>query len=282
MGLFTKLFGESFSHKFCCPPLLQNLDLSENSISCLPAWVKSLPQLRNLSVQSCKMLKSLTGIPSCITELSIQGCSSLERMTYHSILHKCKLVVDDEWGSLVLIEGGFKLEDLENAGAQILGRFGLDVERMENVVFKMEHFLGSEDKMLPLQSEAYPSRLCIHVLNIKSTQEPTGVRNQESIVHNRTKDMQWVHTPTIFGMPEGREEMTWLRHWEFGNLLEAGDEISIAVSLSRLKVKEFGVELVCDDQVLSDPSNCLVVSRVPLIVPGDISQPGVVHRIGGY
>ncbi|KAM3290945.1 hypothetical protein P3S67_019234 [Capsicum chacoense] len=151
MGLFTKLFGESFSHKFCCPPLLQNLDLSENSISCLPAWVKSLPQLRNLSVQSCKMLKSLTGIPSCITELSIQGCSSLERMTYHSILHKCKLVVDDEWGSLVLIEGGFKLEDLENAGAQILGRFGLDVERMENVVFKMEHFLGSEDKMLPLQ-----------------------------------------------------------------------------------------------------------------------------------
>ncbi|KAJ8529712.1 hypothetical protein K7X08_036547 [Anisodus acutangulus] len=313
------LSDESFSQKFSGPPLLQNLDLSGNSISCLPEWVKSLPQLQNLSVQSCKMLKSLTEIPSCISELSIQGCSSLERITYQSILLKYTLAYDEECGNLVLIQGKYKLEALENAGVQMLERFDLNLERMENVMVKMKDFSGSEDKRLPLQglyehgvfstflpgnripnsffsgkningiSFTIPEPLnnfrglsitVVYICSEHQNHSRAYWQKQQNIVHNRTKDLKWIHSPNIFGMTEGTEEMTWLSHWEFGNLLEVGDKISILVSLSRLKIKEFGVKLVCDEQELSDPSNCEDASRIPFNVPGDISQRGIVYGIG--
>lgn len=109
-------------------------------------------------------------------------------------------------------------------------------------------------------------------------------RKQQNIIHNMTKDLKWMHYPRVFGMPEGNEEITWLSHWKFGDMLQDGDEISILVSLNGLKVKELGIDLFCDEQGLSDPSNCKVASPAPLFssdnVPGDVSQHGRVFKIG--
>ncbi|MCD9639321.1 hypothetical protein HAX54_023751 [Datura stramonium] len=78
-------------------------------------------------------------------------------------------------------------------------------------------------------------------------------RKQENIVHNTTKELKWMHHPRVFGIQ---------------------------------KVKELGIDLVCDGaKELSDLSSCRVSSPViPVFsndkVPGDVSQRGRVFKIG--
>ncbi|CAN4108221.1 unnamed protein product [Withania somnifera] len=321
-----RLSDGSFPKKFSNLPLLEELDLSENSISCLPEWVKSLPQLQSLSVKSCKMLRSLTEMPNSISELSIDSCSSLEMMTYQSLLSKNPILGHDyNCDSLVMMQGNFKLEALENADSQMLKHFGLNLETMENAMMKMDLFTSYKMKMLPpqglyeqgifstfLPGNKIPSWFTklenvnavsftiaqplnsIQGLSITvvytSSESPENefsrayYRKQETIVHNTTKDLKWMHHPRVFGVPEGDEEMTWLSHWKFGELLPDGDDISILVRLNNLKVKELGIDLVYDEQELSDLSNCRVASSVPMFsnqnVPGDVSQRGRVFKIG--
>lgn len=322
----SRLSDGSFPEKFSNLPLLEELDLSENSISCLPKWIKSLPQLRSLSVKSCPILKSLTEMPNSISELSIDSCSSLELMTYQSLLSKNPILGHDyNCDSLVMIQGNFKLEALENADPQMLKLFGLDLETVEKAMVKMDLFSSYKMKMLPLQalyeqgifSTFLPGNkipiwftklenmnavsftvseplnniqgLSIAVVYTSSDAQENEFsraywRKQQNIIHNMTKDLKWMHYPRVFGMPEGNEEITWLSHWKFGDMLQDGDEISILVSLNGLKVKELGIDLFCDEQGLSDPSNCKVASPAPLFssdnVPGDVSQHGRVFKIG--
>ncbi|XP_016488179.1 disease resistance protein RUN1-like [Nicotiana tabacum] len=324
-----RLSDEYIPQKFINLPLLQELDLSENSISCLPEWVKSLPQLQSLSVKSCKILKSLTEMPISISELYIDSCSSLEMMTYQSLLSKYPILSHDyNCDNLVMMQGKFKLEALEIADPQMLKRFGLNVDTMENTMVKMDLFSSYKMRMLPLQglyeqgifstflpgnkvpswfpklknansvsftisqplnniqglsiaivytsSESQEAKLPRAYWCNNNNKKPSAIPQVESregsranwchhqnIVHNRTKDLKWIHIPRVFGVPEGNEEITWLSHWKFGDLLEDGDDISILVSLNSLKVKELGVDLVCNEQEQSDPSNCNDASQVP-------------------
>ncbi|KAJ8572682.1 hypothetical protein K7X08_009193 [Anisodus acutangulus] len=321
-----RLSDGSFPKKFSNLPLLEELDLSENSISCLPEWVKSLPQLQSLSVKSCKMLKSLTEMPNSISELSIDSCLSLEMMTYQSLKSKYpKLGHDYNCDSLVMMQGNFKLEALENADPQMLKRFGLNLETMENAMVKMDLFSSYKMKMLPpqglyeqgifstfLPGNKVPSwftklenmnavsftisqplnniqGLSIAVVYTSSESQQNEFSRaywlkQQNIVHNTTKDLKWMHNPRVFGMPEGNEEITWLSHWKFGDLLQDGDDISILVRLNNLKVKELGIDIVCDERELSDLSNFKVASQLPMFsndnVPGDVSKRGRVLKIG--
>ncbi|XP_059313473.1 disease resistance protein RUN1-like [Lycium ferocissimum] len=322
-----RLSDGSFPEKFSNLPLLEELDLSENSISCLPEWVKSLPQLQSLSVKSCKMLKSLTEMPNSISELSIDSCSSLEMMTYQSLKSKYpSLGHDYNCDSLIMMQGNFKVEPLENADPQMmLQRFGLNIETMENAMVKMDFFSSYKMKMLPpqglyeqgifstfLPGNKVPSwftklenmnavsftisqplnniqGLSIAVVYTSSESQENEFsraywRKQQNIVHNTTKDLKWMHNPRVFGMPEGNEEITWLSHWKFGDLLQDRDEIYIIVRLNSFKVKELGIDVVCDEQELSDSSNYKVASPVPMFsndnVPGDVSQRGRVIKIG--
>ncbi|KAK4378739.1 hypothetical protein RND71_000601 [Anisodus tanguticus] len=317
-----RLSDGSFPKKFSNLPLLEELDLSENLISCLPEWVKSLPQLQSLSVKSCKMLKSLTEMPNSISELSIDSCSSLEMMTYQSLKSKYpNLGHDYNCDSLVMMQGNFKLEALENADPQMLKRFGLNLETMENAMVKMDLFSSYKMKMLPpqglyeqgifstfLPGNKVPSwftklenmnavsftisqplnniqGLSIAVVYTSSESQQNEFsraywRKQQNIVHNTTKDLKWMHNPRVFGVPEGNEEITWLSHWKFGDLLQDGDGISILVRLNNLKVKELGIDIVCDERELSDLSNCEVASQLPMFsndnVPGDVSKRGIL------
>lgn len=321
-----RLSDGSFPKKFSNLPLLEELDLSENSISCLPEWIKSLPQLQSLSVKSCKMLKSLTEMPNSISELTIDSCSSLEMMTYQSLLSKYpSLGHDYNCDSLVMMQGRFKLEALEKTDPQMLKRFGLNLETMENAMMKMDHFSSSTMKMLPPQglyeqgifstflpgnktpswftklenTNAVSFTISQPLDNIQglsiavvytSFERPENEKSrakwckQENFVHNTTKDLKWMHFPRVYGVPEGNEEITWLSHWKFGDMLQDGDEISILARLNGLKVKELGVDLCCDEQELSELSNCKVASPFPLFlndnVPGDLSQRGRVFKIG--
>ncbi|KAL3843625.1 hypothetical protein ACJIZ3_001028 [Penstemon smallii] len=105
-------------------------------------------------------------------------------------------------------------------------------------------------------------------------------------IHNVTKDLTWVHQPTIFGIPEEGEGMTWLSHWNFGTtLMESGDEVKITVSLKnhRYTVEEFGFCLVNDVGDHDDVSlnSEMVANRffVRDIVPGDASQRGSLYKL---
>ncbi|MCD7458191.1 hypothetical protein HAX54_037510 [Datura stramonium] len=202
IGCLMNLFPRSLAifHAF------EELDLSENSISCLLECVKSLPQLPKPPVSS---------------------------------------------------PGNFKLEALENADQQMLKRFDLNLETMEKAV-TAGPFRSYKMKMLR-------HRACTR---------------KASSVHF------FLETRYLAGSQKGNEEITWLSHWKFGDMLQDRDEISILVRLNSLmKVKELGIDLVCDEQELSDLSSCRVSSPViPVFsndkVPGDVSQRGRVFKIG--
>ncbi|XP_031275379.1 TMV resistance protein N-like [Pistacia vera] len=60
---------------------LEELDLSQNNFVSLPTSINRLSNLRNLSLNYCRRLQILPELPSNISELSVSGCISLERLS---------------------------------------------------------------------------------------------------------------------------------------------------------------------------------------------------------
>uniref|UniRef100_A0A6N2L5G3 TIR domain-containing protein n=1 Tax=Salix viminalis TaxID=40686 RepID=A0A6N2L5G3_SALVM len=59
---------------------LKYLDLSGNGFFNLPSGISRLPKIRYFLVERCKNLLSISELPSNLASLSIQGCTSIERV----------------------------------------------------------------------------------------------------------------------------------------------------------------------------------------------------------
>ncbi|CAN4110797.1 unnamed protein product [Withania somnifera] len=99
----------AFPRDFSNLMLLQDLDLSENPITCLPDCIRTLSWLNKLEFGSCTMLKSLIDLP-CVHTLSVGHCTSLERVKYLSVGCRARTVHLNGCKELTDMEGRFKLE----------------------------------------------------------------------------------------------------------------------------------------------------------------------------
>ncbi|XP_024043070.1 disease resistance-like protein DSC1 [Citrus clementina] len=63
-----------------CLSSLKLLNLSGNSFESLPASIKQLSQLSSLNLNNCKMLQSLSALPSCLGFLNLSGCNMLQSL----------------------------------------------------------------------------------------------------------------------------------------------------------------------------------------------------------
>ncbi|KAK4479966.1 hypothetical protein RD792_013020 [Penstemon davidsonii] len=145
------LSDDAFTVDFKSLSMLENLDISGNLIQSLPESFKSLSKLESFSVQNCTRLKSLVGLPN-VSELFIEHCTSLEKVTYQSALSKKPIISHDhDNDNLMTLQGVFKLEDLENIDPQLLNYFDLNLESIEETEVKVKQLTSSRKRNLPLQ-----------------------------------------------------------------------------------------------------------------------------------
>lgn len=275
------LFEDSFPSGFSTLSSLQGLDLSKNLFRSLPYWVSSLSNLNMLSLESCDMLRSILGLPSTVKNLNINNCVVLEKITFQSTQCQLAEVKSVNCDKLVEIEGFFKREHIEKVDEDIINNLGIDMESMENLemmlmglsnvmagpVQGMHEFgifstflLGGEVPSLfrdktkgsSISFTVSSSHLRIRCLNLCFVYaDPKARAPYPSVtkIYNKTKDLTWVYCPMHFGIPSEEEDMAWLSQWNFGNELEAGNEVTVSmVADDCLEINECGINIVYSDQ----------------------------------
>ncbi|XP_076922177.1 disease resistance protein RML1A-like [Bidens hawaiensis] len=92
---------------------LFNLFLSHNPFEYLPGKI-DLKMLRVLYLLSCPKLKSLPCMPSTLVELYVDGCTSLERITFESTRFSLEKFSYEGCSNLSEVQGLFKLVPIAN------------------------------------------------------------------------------------------------------------------------------------------------------------------------
>ncbi|KAK4739523.1 hypothetical protein R3W88_003220 [Solanum pinnatisectum] len=143
--------------------LLTRLKLEGNPISNLPDSIKNLTRLKYLGISYCTKIKRLNWLPSNLSELNASGCISLEK-----VASNCAKGYPVEGyingNKLIEVAGVFKLEPLENTGAQVLAFMGISnlqpmTSMMVSLVFgRVSNIVGKK----------YPSFVCDDVASLFS------------------------------------------------------------------------------------------------------------------
>ncbi|KAK9910909.1 hypothetical protein M0R45_034843 [Rubus argutus] len=105
-----------------------------------------------------------------------------------------------------------------------------------------------------------------------------------TVIKNKSKSLRWIYFPSCWGIPSKGEDVIWLSHWNFGNQMEAGDQVSVSVLACRhgIQVREWGFHVVYEpvEKMLSQHNTYLNV------IGGDLSElyvliPGTYLLFGG-
>ncbi|TQD92533.1 hypothetical protein C1H46_021869 [Malus baccata] len=129
---------------------LRRLHLDENPICSLPVFIKGLRRIDELSFKGCDRLESLVGLPEVHQRMSIVGCISLKKITFHSPKQFYPIYVGDNWN---LVEWGcyYKLEPIDRVDVEMIKLLGLcNLESMPAVQMHYPHS-DSDPKEVPVQ-----------------------------------------------------------------------------------------------------------------------------------
>ncbi|CAN6582543.1 unnamed protein product [Malus baccata var. baccata] len=129
---------------------LRRIHLDENPICSLPVFIKGLRRIDELSFEGCDRLESLVGLPELHQGLSIVGCISLKKITFHSPERLCPIFFCDNW-NLVEWERCYKLEPIDRVDVEMIKLLGLcNLESMPAV--RMNYLHSYKDrKEVPVQ-----------------------------------------------------------------------------------------------------------------------------------
>ncbi|XP_050160138.1 disease resistance protein RUN1-like isoform X20 [Malus sylvestris] len=235
---------------------LRRLHLDENPICSLPVFIKGLRKIDELSFKGCDRLESLVGLPEVHQWLSIAGCISLKKITFHSPEQP------------YLVRGGdnsnncnccYKLQPFDRVDVKMIKLMGLcNFESMPAVQMR-NSYTYRDPKEVPVQglyqfgvfstffvgnevlgrfsykstkssiSFIVPLLLASHRirgLNIFATYAKENSNNYSTgpiivpimiKVRNKSKGLKWIYCPLSYGIPGDGEDMIWLSHWKMEN-----------------------------------------------------------------
>ncbi|XP_021985500.2 disease resistance protein RPS6 [Helianthus annuus] len=263
---------------------LKFLDISSNHITSLPACVKSLPSLEVLNARKCSYLQSVLDVPKTVIYLDTTLNLSLEKVqptpnTTFLAVYGCE--------KLCVVDGCFKLESVNRFDRQIIRYLGLESISEKGMGFRLDkpnaytkevsikisyefgifstYVFG---KTLPCfrYKESGPT------ISFRVPSHPNGSRVSGLNacfmstcveyalffyveLNNKTKAVVWDYNPTMHltRKQSSKFDYVWLSLWRTGNLLDAGDEISITLYGSHI-VEECCVNLVYDDDEVQKDS----------------------------
>ncbi|CAN6583341.1 unnamed protein product [Malus baccata var. baccata] len=129
---------------------LRRLHLDKNPICNLPVFIKGLRRIDELTFEGCDRLESLVGLPEVHQWISIAGCISLKKITFHSPEQCCPICVADNW-NLVEWECYYKLEPIDRVEVEMIKLLGLcNLESMPLVRMRNPHTYR-DPKEVPVQ-----------------------------------------------------------------------------------------------------------------------------------
>ncbi|CAN6722311.1 unnamed protein product [Malus baccata var. baccata] len=247
---------------------LRRLHFDENPICSLPVFIKGLRRIDELSFKDCDRLESLVGLPEVHQRISIVGCISLKKITFHSPKQLYPIYVGDNWN---LVEWGcyYKLKPIDRVDVEMIKLLGLcNLESMPAVRMRYPH-IYMDQKEVPVQgpyqcgifstffvgnevpgqfsykstkssiSFIVPLLLASHRirgLNIFATYSnnysTSPIIGPIMIkVRNKSKGLKWIYAPEFYRIPGDGENMIWLSHWKMENktILQCGDEVVVSV-----------------------------------------------------
>ncbi|XP_028961282.2 disease resistance-like protein DSC1 [Malus domestica] len=262
--------------------------------------LQTLPELplslTRLEANHCTSLKRITNLPNIFRSL----CKSFwycKKLVEAQGLFEIKLLssVDID---LIRNMGLFNLESTERSEAEMINYLTNTTKKCplqglkECGIFSI-HICGSEipnwfsyrsmgnsvlSVIIPSGVNLKIRGLNACVLYARQPDHRGGVQvasEQFLKVSNETKDRMWTYSPVTMGIPKENEDMLWLSRWTFrDNELEGGEEIRVSVKCG-LWTKEFGIELVYEDEnkgkdVASNSEDILPWSQSN-VVAGDVA-----------
>ncbi|KAJ4960389.1 hypothetical protein NE237_020299 [Protea cynaroides] len=252
---------------------LQRLDLSQNNICSLPADISGLSQLQILTLRNCPRLQSLPMLPSNIMALDAEGCIVMERLASLANLKKLKSLFLNSCSKLIEVKGLERLETTPTVHMQMCN--GLASTFKDNL-FQGMNEPGIIDTFLPggdipdrLSFRSAGSTLYFEVPQLSNhkiqgliicavyaadKEEDVITEGPEATFINRTKGLDWKHSPKINGILVTNQDHMWVSNIAeatFVDQLEGGDQVDVSIEMGDpIKVKKCGIHLF---QVMSSP-----------------------------
>ncbi|KAK4339838.1 hypothetical protein RND71_041300 [Anisodus tanguticus] len=280
------LSEDSFPRDFSNLLMLQDLNLSENPISCLPDCIRTLSRINKLELGSCTMLKSLINLPR-VHDLGVGYCTSLKRVTYLSVgcrartyhVNGCKELTDMEGNFKLEVMGGIEktmksliLSMLDSVGSFELKMYNNSTNTESRGPVKALFENGMISIFLP--GSKVPNWFCyksagatlsftvpsppdlkiqgITVCSVYTIDWKVWIAGIQFyvIIHNEQKNVKLIYSPTCYGLPEAQNKMLWFSHWKFQSQLDAGDTLNVTVlTMDGFSIKEIGLHLMHGEQV---------------------------------
>ncbi|PWA40244.1 toll/interleukin-1 receptor (TIR) domain-containing protein [Artemisia annua] len=270
---YNKMSNESFHTDFSCLSMLTYLCLDGNPIVSMPSCVRSLPRLKTLSLNDCKMLVSIEHPPCTLKELGCKLYTNNIKDGSKSLIQK--IAFDPEMSPLRLwfpfyqmaassieVEGMIKIQPIAGVVDTILCSLGWGNLEFINKrrVRTLHHYAREpEDSQTQLRSKgpsisftvpSSPKKL--RGLNVCYVQTLTFPWSQDRAIYsgypihelfhmpyirisNFTKKRTWMYEHYIKQVTVYGKSLTFLSHWMFGkNEMEDGDQLTICIEFDFL------------------------------------------------
>ncbi|KAL6129025.1 hypothetical protein ACLB2K_072378 [Fragaria x ananassa] len=283
-------------------PNLEKLDLS----SCTRLrLIRGLPRVRDLlSTDHCVSLERITfQSPSCIPKrVSIYGDSKLVEIQHW---YKLESIGTVDVKMFELLDSS-NLESMEPIVMHTPdANSPSEVESMEPICIQGLHEYGIFSTFFPGNGNKVPGQFSHTIKGCSSISFPLPILLNSKIrgfnifsvfawktyvttplppliikVNNTSTGLKWIYVPSCYGIPAAGNDMIWLSHWNLGNQFEGGDVVTVSVSTPNnwLQVKEFGVEVVTEEEMRMSEQQHSSSSREPGYVDPDAC--GVNEVIG--
>ncbi|MFS7966138.1 putative TIR domain, leucine-rich repeat domain superfamily [Helianthus anomalus] len=289
------------------------LHLAANLFEYLPNNI-NLKMLRILNLYSCSNLKSLPSIPTTLKELYIDWCTSLERVTFETGRFSLREFAYECCFKLSEIQGLFKLvpiakineadlghlqwikayEDLKvdlvgddiTQGniwhTQMLYEYGIMSTYLQGIndqIMKTYEYTSSSNFVF-FHVPCYHEQKRIEGLNVSCLYRSSGFKDKAvwnlwAKISNKSKGVTWVYNPMVYCKPRVDEHVVWVSYWPIGNILDAGDEVSVDIYVDErmIMVGGCGASIVFTDNEVVEEEKCENdTMKEEEVIGGDLSE----------
>ncbi|KAK1437416.1 hypothetical protein QVD17_03207 [Tagetes erecta] len=265
---------------------LYGMSLSANLFEFIPKKIE-LNMVRVLNLTSCINLKSILCLPCTLEELYINGCKSLEKVTFQSTRFRLRKFEYKGCFKLSEVQGLFKLVAIEELAEADLGPMkwikayqyndvnlvcdGISHDRIWHIQMLYEYGIrstyldGVKEHTMPIfdhtstcsflsfRISLHSTKHRIQGLNVSCLYRSSGCKDEYrgclwTIISNKSKGVTWMYNPVVYCKPGVEQYAMWLSYWPIGNKLDVGDEVYVEIVVGEeMRVHECGASLVFSD-----------------------------------
>ncbi|KAJ0886385.1 putative heavy metal-associated domain superfamily [Helianthus annuus] len=127
---------------------------------------------------------------------------------------------------------------------------------------------------------SYHEQKRIEGLNVSCLYRSSGFKDKAvwnlwAKISNKSKGVTWVYNPIVYCKPRVHEDVVWVSYWPIGNILDAGDEVSVDIYVdeSMIMVGGCGASIVFMDNEVVEEEKCENdTMKEEEVIGGDLSE----------